>query len=191
MRILGWGALALTILVPGASRATTILAQSWEEMTAKSDLIARGTAGASEAHWDPAHRRIFTYTEIRLDEEIKGHAGSMILVRSPGGVAEGLGQRVEGSPTFHSGEAVVLFLERAPDEPGVLQVAGLAAGKVTLAPSKLAGVRATRDLRGISQYRLGTGERTSRIEGSEIEDLGPAKAFIERIRAAARKAALR
>jgi hypothetical protein len=191
MRIWGLRALALTVAVPATSWATTILAQSFEQMTASSALVARATAGASEAHWDPGRHRIYTYTEMRIDEELKGHGPTVLLVRSPGGVAEGLGQRVEGSPAFQPGESVVLFLERSPDEPGVLQAMGLAAGKVNLTRSKLGELRATRDLRGISQYHLGSVDRSPRLEVLASEDLGTAEAFLRRIRLAARKAATR
>jgi hypothetical protein len=191
MRTWGRGAVALALFIPWAALASSVLQQSFEEMTASSALVVRGTVGESEAHWDPAHRRIFTYTEIRAEEDLKGHASPLLLIRSPGGEAEGMGQRVEGSPVFRSGESVVLFLERAPDEPGVLQVAALAAGKVSLARSKLGELRATRDLRGLMLYRPGAIERAPRLEVQDHEDLGSAEVFLARIRAAARKGALR
>jgi hypothetical protein len=106
-------------------------------------------------------------------------------------VAEGVGQRVEGSPVFHPGESVLLFLERAPDEPGVLQVSALAAGKVSLTRSRLGELRASRDLHGLMLYRSGSIDRTPRLEVDGREDLGPAESFIARIRAAVRKGALR
>jgi hypothetical protein len=191
MRTRRKAAATLALFLPGAALASSVLQQSFEEMTAVSALVIRATVGASEAHWDPAHRRIFTYTEVRSDEELKGHASPVFLIRSPGGVAEGVGQRVEGSPVFHPGESVLLFLERAPDEPGVMQVSALAAGKVSLARSKLGELRASRDLRGLMSYRPGSIERTPRLEVDGREDLGPAEVFLARIRAAACKGALR
>ncbi|HEX4622402.1 MAG TPA: hypothetical protein VH208_12635, partial [Myxococcaceae bacterium] len=171
MRIAGKGAIALAFLLPWGALGSAVLEQSFEQMTASSPLVVRGTVGASEAHWDPAHHRIFTYTEIRADEEIKGHASPVLLIRSPGGEAEGIGQRVEGSPVFRPGESVVLFLERAPDEPGVMQVAALAAGKVSLVRSKLGELRATRDLRGLMRYRPGSIDRSAQLEVQDREDL--------------------
>jgi hypothetical protein len=180
---------ALAFLTALSAQATAVLALSFEEMTARSTAVVRGTAGASEAHWDPTHRHLFTYTEIRADEILKGRAPAVMLVRSPGGEAEGLGQRVEGSPRFSPGEAVVVFLEPVADEPTTFQVMALAAGKVTLALSNTGEPRATRDLSGITPYALGSIDRQPHLEVRTTEDLGRAEAFVARIRTAAKRAA--
>jgi hypothetical protein len=165
--------LLLALLAPLCAEATTVLAQSFEELTRHADAVVRGTVGPQEAHWDAAHRRIYTYVEVRVVDRLKGAPTDIVLVRSPGGVAEGVGQRVEGSPAFEAGEQVILFLERAPDEPGVMQVSALAAGKIHLATSKLGELRASRDLRGISQYRLGSLDRKPRWRSSLWRTWGP------------------
>jgi hypothetical protein len=94
---------------------------------------------------------------------------------------------VEGAPRFERGEDVILFLERSVDEPTVFQVSGFAAGKIRIEPSKFGGLRASRDLSGISQYRLGTIDRTPRLEIRPLEDLGPVEALLHRLRAAVRQ----
>lgn len=183
---------ALVALVASfAAHATVVLQLTFEEMASRSVAVVRGIVGAQESHWDAAHRRIFTYAEIRVDEPLKGRVAPVILVRSPGGEAEGVGQRVEGTPHFTAGESVLLFLEAAPDEPAVHQVMALSAGKISLAPSKTGELRATRDLTGITQYALGSIDRQPRLELRTVEDLGSAEAFVSRIRKAIRAGAAR
>jgi hypothetical protein len=181
----------LAVVATAPAYATAVLALSFEQMTQRSAAVVRGTVGASESLWDAPHHRIFTYTEIRTDEALKGKVLPVVLVRSPGGVVGGTGQRVEGSPAFTSGESVVLFLEPVPGEPDALQVMALAAGKVTLGASRTGDVRATRDLSGISQYAMGAIDRQPRLEVQTREDLGNAQVFLSRIRVAARNGGAR
>lgn len=178
-------ALAVLALVLGLSAsATIVIAQTIEQMARRSPLILRGTVLQQQSRWDDERRRINTYVELAVTDTLKGQAPRSILVRQPGGIVEELGQRVSGTASFSPREDVLVFLETVPDEAGVFGVYSLAAGKVSLSPNALGEKRATRDLTGLAfLHKSPTGERQIKSVG-ELEDLGAAEAFVDRVRKA-------
>jgi hypothetical protein len=180
--LLPLGALALLLLAPSA-RAAEVLKRSFEEMTAQAPLVVHATVASSQAR--RVGGRIYTFTELRPTEALKGKPPAKLVVRQPGGEVGALGQYVPGAARFASGEEVVLFLEPAKDDPSVHLVAGMAAGKVRL-ERRSGASRAIRDLRGVSQ-REPSGAPVVRPLGDR-EELGDAEAFLGRIRQAARAA---
>jgi hypothetical protein len=58
---------------------------------------------------------IETVTAIALEEAIKGNAGSVVEIHTPGGTLDGETRLVPGVPTFVDGERVLLFLYRRDD----------------------------------------------------------------------------
>jgi len=76
-----------------------------------SDVIVVGRVGGSESHWNGDRSVILTETEIAVDDVWKGAlADNRIIVRTLGGSVEGVELKVDGSPSFSTGERVVLFL---------------------------------------------------------------------------------
>ena len=176
-------ALAVALVVSARAEATVVLQQSFEEMTADAHLVIRGVAVRSASRWDDDGRRINTWTEIRVSEVLKGNAGSSVQVRQAGGVMGGIGQSVAGAAEFREGEEVLLFLVHPGDDAKHYVVSSMAMGKVTLSTDAFGKLRAGRDGRGMGLYEP-RGGKVRLIDGRE--DLGPADAFLARIRAAAR-----
>ncbi len=175
-------AAVLALALPALAWATVVVEMSFEELARKAPLVVRGTVGSVQASWDEGQRRIWTYAEVKVAEPLKGRAAPTLLVKQPGGVVGPVGQAVAGTARFSPGEETVLFLEPAVDEPGAYVVLGLAAGKVDL--EKRLGQRlAVRRLFGLSFAK--PGERTVRPV-NEVERLGTAEAFLERVRRAAK-----
>src|SRR5688572_6886225 len=120
---------AIGLFAAGAS-ASVIISRTIEQMIAEVPLVVRGTVGQVQSRWDDAHARIHTYAEIQVREVMKGSSSGSLIVRQPGGVADdGMAMDVSGTAKFQSGEEVLLFLEKAPDEAGVFNTWGLSAGK--------------------------------------------------------------
>jgi len=170
------------VAVPAA--ATVIVKQTMEELAQSSDVVVRGKVLRAEAQWDEAHRAIWTLAEIQVTDTLKGSARGIIVVRSPGGSAGEITQTIAGAPRFAAGEELVLFLFQPPDDPKSFGVQGLSAGKVAL-QNHFGRLTARRDMRGLTELAPGKREPAP-IDA--IENLGPADAFLARIRAAVREA---
>lgn len=172
-------AFALAIFSAVAS-ATVVVHETLEAMAQRVPLVIRGRVARSVAGWDEPHARIWTWTEVVVNESLKGKASAVVLVKQPGGEVGGIGQQVAGAATFREGEDCVLFLEPAPDEPGAFRVSGLSAGKVLLT-SWLGQPAALRDTSGLSFARPGGG-RVEPVRSTEF--LGSPEDFLKRMRAA-------
>jgi hypothetical protein len=98
---------------------------SLDELASQSDAIVVATAGDSQARWDNGH--IVTDVSVHIDRTLAGTPeGASIVVRLPGGVVDGTGQRVEGAPVLERGAQRVLFLRR--EAAGRYHVAGMSQG---------------------------------------------------------------
>lgn len=169
-------------LLAGSAFATVVVSENVEELTRQSTLVVRATVQQSMTAWDQGERKIWTWTELSVAEVLKGQAPRSLVVKQPGGEVGGVGQRVSGAAQFAPGEDCVLFLERAPDEPGVFIVRGLSAGKVRLT-QRQGQLQALRDLSGLSFARAGAKDTVRPVD--DDERLGLADAFLARVRAAA------
>ncbi|MBE2249267.1 MAG: hypothetical protein IAE78_06935 [Myxococcus sp.] len=172
-------------LAPLTALATVVMALSLEELTERAPVVVHGTVRRSVTGWAEGKRGIWTWTEIAVRESLKGAPRTTALVKQPGGVLDGVGQRVSGAGRFEEGEEVVLFLEPAVDEPNAFVLLAMAAGKVTLEGTVGPKV-ARRDLKGLSFAQRGGKGVAGPV--AERETLGTAEAFLARVRAAAKGA---
>ena len=178
---------AVALLISSSAVATVVLALSMEELSARAPLIVHAVAQGSNVAWDEPHAKIWTWTELCVKETLKapstslGLNGGTLVVKQPGGVVGEVGMEIAGVATFKPGEEVVLFLEPAPDEPGIWVPVSMSASKVTL--EERFGTRvAKRDLGGLAFARVG--EQRVVEPRQEREILGTADAFLARIKAA-------
>jgi hypothetical protein len=176
-------AVAFALLAPLTVFASVVIAMSMEEMTHRSPLVVRGTVHRVDTQWAEGRTKIWTYSEVVVQETIKGAVRTSVLVKQPGGVIGSIGERVSGAAVFTPGEDVVLFLEPAVDEANAFVPFAMSAAKVSLVTK--GGKRlAVRDLSGVSLASPGTRGVIRPVE--EIETLGFEDAFLARIRAAAK-----
>src|SRR5215471_9406399 len=105
--------------------ATTVKKMDLPELVSVSDSIVQGTVESVEARWED--KSIYTYTSIRVDEGIKGAPKRALLVRQPGGKIGSLHLDAPGTPQFHVGDQVIVFLRDRKD--GTFDVVGLSQGK--------------------------------------------------------------
>jgi len=146
-------ALLAALAAPAAAVASQAIAVSVEQLARTSDLVVRGRVKEITARWSDDRRRIFTYVRVKPAAAWRGRASAPVTVLVPGGVVGALGQRVDGAPSFATGEDVVVFLTRA--EAGSYRVNGLAQGKY-----RVEGRVARPDLSKVEfvSTRIGAGE---------------------------------
>lgn len=100
------------------------------EAVKESPNIVRGRTGESYSKWDKSHQRIYTYTSFTVTEVLRGNLKeTKILVRQPGGSADGMEMNVPGTASFHSDEDVVLLLGEHNSEDESYDVPGFTTGK--------------------------------------------------------------
>ena len=102
--------LGLFVFAVFASPAFSLTVEniSIKQMTQESLVIVKGRVLSGHSQWEG--RNIFTYTTVRVDESLKGEAGSQIIVKQLGGRVNEMAQEISGSPRLGDGEEVILFL---------------------------------------------------------------------------------
>jgi hypothetical protein len=146
-------AAALLLVLAAPAESATVLAQSVEELARASDAVLRGTVEHVASR--RVGGRIVTDVAIARAELWRGSAPAHLTIVVPGGEVDGIGQRVEGAPTFAAGEDVVVFVRGAGQ--GRFHVVGLAQGKY-----RVEGATAKVDLDGLARVgagRASAGER--------------------------------
>lgn len=96
--------------------ATSMVPMSVETLTEKAILVAEGEATGSWAQWNAEHTLIYTYTEFRVTQALKGSAPARLVVKQLGGTVGDTTQHVSGVRYWVPGEESVLFLR--PSEAG-------------------------------------------------------------------------
>ena len=130
---------ALFALVLGIAQATSFAPREFTETVADAPYIVRGKIGTSSALWavgGDGVKRIYTYTELAVDEVLRGDISKKtIQVREMGGEKDGIGMDVPGSARFDTGEEVVLFLMPANSDSSY-DVKGLMMSKLNVKKDK-------------------------------------------------------
>jgi hypothetical protein len=165
-------AFSLTLLLPLSARATSMVPQSLDELSTKSDAVVRVTTLATRTEW--RNRVIVTIARMRVTDALLGTlvAGQEIEVATLGGTLDGVELRVAGVPHFTAGEDDVLFLGTGTFADW--QVTDLAQGKFEVAHDASGREFLTRrDLDGVAfapggavPGRLTLGNLTQRVRGS-------------------------
>lgn len=109
----------VAIVLFGASAvadATTMLLLTREELTQRSDLVARVRVGKAVTAESEDGRGIVTRTELVVTQLLKGKASGPIVVQQLGGTHAGKTQKILGDGVLRPGEDAVVFLRR--DENG-------------------------------------------------------------------------
>src|SRR5215467_5023332 len=162
------------LALAAAANATTAIIPSDDQMIIASRAIIRAKVISQSCGFDSRHNIVYTYVTLRIREVLKGQiTSSEIVLKEPGGQVDSLGSVVFGSPTFTSGEEVVLYLDTWAD--GSLRVHDMFLGKFSVTRDQRTGERiAVRQIPGpdvemIPVTPMGTGpmaamESTSRME---------------------------
>jgi hypothetical protein len=123
------GAVLLLIIVPAAAAAQST-GVTTEDLARKSEVVAVGKVTGMRGEWDQNKTRIVTRVTVTVSEYLKGDAGSVMTITSPGGEVDGVGEWYSHSARFKKDEDVVVFAEK--DKRGGYRVAGGQEGKFVI-----------------------------------------------------------
>jgi len=118
--MMGFGLLGLTLVFPVTARSSMAIRLSFEQLAQRAQRVVVSRVIASQSEWDGSHRRIFTRTEIEVEEEVAGQGPRRFTLVQPGGTVENLTQRTFGLASFQPGEKVMLFLAGQDKSPHVI-----------------------------------------------------------------------
>jgi hypothetical protein len=162
--------------------ATIVKSLSLDEMARTADVIVQGRVERRTSSWE--ERRIYTVSEIRVEESLKGpaRAGEVLRVRQLGGEVGGIAQTIAGNAKLAEGEEVILFLDR-DEEKGVHYVVGMAQGKYAI-DRKGPQPTVVRTLDGLAMAEVDQG-RVRGLQAAPVVQAPPAlEVFKAQIRAA-------
>lgn len=131
--LLSFGSLA--ILIGSSANATSFAVRPMGTVVDEAPVIIRGKAQDSRTEWSQpseAGKKIYTYTDILVDEVLKGDVSQKtIQVREIGGEKDGVTLEVPGAARFKHGDDVVLMLSN-PASDGAYPLLGLSTGKYSV-----------------------------------------------------------
>lgn len=95
-----------------ALRATTVIAPTFNELVAESEVIARVEVTAVRPTWveSPQGRIIKTFVSFRVVRALKGTPAAELTLPFLGGELDGETMRVSGMPRFTIGQKDIVFL---------------------------------------------------------------------------------
>jgi hypothetical protein len=129
----GLGVVVAAGLIPRWAEATSARGLTLEALSKRSQHIVVGTPLDSIARYETiaGQKRIVTETRFGIDDEVADAPGdSEILVRTLGGILDGVGELVHGEAQLVLNERSVVFLHARAD--GVLWMQGMAQGHYPL-----------------------------------------------------------
>ena len=160
------------LFVTGLLSATTIVPVSVERLTRESSHVVEAQASQSWSQWNPQHSLIFTYTRFQVARTLKGQATDTIVVKQPGGSAEGYTQRVAGVRHWRTGDQAVLFLRPSQEMDGTLEVTGLMQGNFLVHKSDTGETMVSNGVPDVSAYQASSNVVTQyRGSGMRLDEL--------------------
>jgi hypothetical protein len=129
-------AVFLAALIAGPAAALMIKLDT-PTLARHSDDVLVGRVVALEYQWDEAGQYIYTHVTVAVSESVKSVVTQKeVVLKVPGGEADGLVLMVSDTPEFQIGQEVVVFV--AATEDGTFEVVGSFQGKYTLEGDTLA-----------------------------------------------------
>lgn len=166
----------LALLATSPASATTVKKMSLRDLATKSNAIALAKVEDATARYD-SNKEIYTYVTLRVLEPVKGpKADALITIRQLGGVVGDIASIVPGTPTFKTGEEVVVFLTKN-DASGHPWVMGLQQGKYTVSADAKGHKSVRNEMDGLTLLR----PDGKTIEG-ETSKAQPLQAFLDGLR---------
>jgi hypothetical protein len=87
-------------------------------ITQTADYIVEGTVEKVESRWNDGRTGIFTYTDLRIENYVKGAPfnENTLEIVTPGGTVGEISQAVEDQPIFHEGKKVRIYFQAVNGE---------------------------------------------------------------------------
>jgi hypothetical protein len=184
MRRIGLSVAFMTVvgIAAAPARATVMVELAVEDMAAAADAIVIGRVVRSDvqllAEPNAQGLRPWTVTRLEVEQWLEGPGGARVEILERGGVWQGGGQVIAGTPTYRAGDRVLVFLRI--DVYGRWRTYGMAQGKWDVH----AGVPGTpttaqRDLSDLGLVHWAGGQMI--VNGGTREAPVPLRDLIERI----------
>ncbi|SNQ62699.1 hypothetical protein [Candidatus Methanoperedens nitratireducens] len=127
-----------TLLTVSPAVSASLDKMSVEDLTREADVILIGNILDVQSKWGLQRDKIYTYSTVLVERNIKGGTGEETLtILSEGGRVGTLFIWVEDTPTFLKDEMVLVFLKKSGKEYSVV---GMSQGKYTLKNGILIGL---------------------------------------------------
>jgi hypothetical protein len=134
--------LLITLLVSFTSYSQSINS-SIKKMSEKADLIVEGKVVQKKSSWNKDKTRIYTDVTVQVDEYLKGNKGNNnIVITTPGGEVDGVGELYTHMPQFNNDEDVLVFVKEDKRDRSYKVFNG-EDGKITLYKDKVTGEKVT------------------------------------------------
>lgn len=100
------------------ARATTVIPPTFEQLVGQAELIFQGTVTDARAVWEGegGQRHIETYVTFKVEDNVKGNAGSSYTIRMLGGTVGDETMEITDTPHFKVGDRDILFVEHNYDQ---------------------------------------------------------------------------
>lgn len=96
-----------------ASRATTVIPPTFDQLVNQAQVIFQGTVTDLRPQWmgEGAERHIVTFVTFKIDDAIKGAVNESYTIRMFGGTLDGQTIEVTDAPIFKVGDRDIVFVE--------------------------------------------------------------------------------
>jgi len=126
--------------------------KSTDELTRQADVVVVGKVTNIKAGWHKDKSRILTTVTIEVDETLKGTGGEgTVIIQTPGGEVDGVGELYSHTARFVKDEDVVVFAEK--DKKGNLRVTGGSEGKVAIRRDASSGLRRVSEGMSLDEFK--------------------------------------
>lgn len=117
--------------------------QKMQKLSEKADLILEGKVVKMNSSWNKNKSRIYTDVTVQVNEYLKGNReNKTIVITTPGGEVDGVGELYTHMPRFNNDENVLLFV-KSDNSKNTFKVFNGEDGKITLYEDKLTGEKVT------------------------------------------------
>ncbi|MGI8820300.1 MAG: hypothetical protein ACR2ID_05460 [Chthoniobacterales bacterium] len=104
---------SIAALALNAAHATTVIPPTFDQLVTRAQIIFQGAVTDVQSQWvgEGAQRHIVTDVTFKIDESLKGDAGSSYTIRMLGGTVGDQTMAVSDAPKFKIGDRDILFVE--------------------------------------------------------------------------------
>lgn len=96
-----------------SARATTVIPPDFDHLLTRAQVIFEGEVTGVQSQWigEGSEHRIVTFVTFKVDDCLKGDAGTSYTMRMLGGTVDGETMEVTDAPKFAVGDHDLLFVE--------------------------------------------------------------------------------
>ncbi|HCV43348.1 MAG TPA: hypothetical protein DGH68_07675 [Bacteroidetes bacterium] len=114
-------------------------AAATEDLAQRADVVVVGKVTGVKSEWNGDRSRIYSTVTVQVDEHIKGaKAQQSVVIATPGGEIDGVGEVYSHTARFRADEQVIVFA--TADRQGKLKVVGGDEGKLTVTKDAMTGM---------------------------------------------------